>query len=115
MNITLIDGLVIGKDDNQVTHKDVVIRELTAGDMMSAQIASERVVETRQGAKLVSSPSQMTYEMVRRAIVTLGVIQGPVSLAELGKLSQSDFMLLHDGVMALQDLRLSEVVENQGR
>ncbi|WP_140918654.1 phage tail assembly protein [Limnobaculum xujianqingii] len=115
MNITLIDGLVVGKEDNQVTHKEVVIRELTAGDMMTAQTASERVVETRQGAKLVSSPSQMTYEMMRRAVVSIGPVQGPVSLAELGKLSQRDFGLLNDSIMALQELRLGEEVESQGR
>lgn len=115
MNVTLIDGLTLGKDGNEATHRDVVIKELTAGDMMDAEMASERVVETVKGPSLVRSPSRMTYEMMRRAVVSLGPIQGPISLAELGKLTPTDFELLNAAIFDYQGLSVSGAIEGQGR
>ena len=70
---------------------DITFRELTAGDIIDAQMASERVVETKAGPQLVSSPSQMGLEMLRRQIATVGAIKGPLSLILLKKMSQRDF------------------------
>ncbi|AXF77735.1 phage tail assembly protein [Erwinia tracheiphila] len=87
----LLDGLPFGQGDELEMQYDITFRELTAGDIIDAQLASERVVETKQGPQLVSSPSQMGLEMLRRQIAKVGVINGPLSLLMLKKLSQRDF------------------------
>ncbi|EAB1947897.1 phage tail assembly protein [Salmonella enterica] len=87
----LLDGLPFGQGDEMEMQYDITFRELTAGDIIDAQLASERVVETRQGPQLVSSPSQMGLEMLRRQIAKVGVINGPLTLLLLKKLSQRDF------------------------
>jgi phage FluMu protein gp41 len=87
----LLDGLPFGTGEEMEMQFDMTFRELTAGDIIDAQLASERVVETRSGPQLVSSPSQMGLEMLRRQIAKVGVINGPLSLLMLKKLSQRDF------------------------
>ncbi|HDS8578261.1 TPA: phage tail assembly protein [Klebsiella variicola] len=87
----LLDGLPFGTGEELEMQYDITFRELTAGDIIDAQLASERVVETRQGPQLVSSPAQMGLEMLRRQIAKVGVINGPLSLLLLKKLSQRDF------------------------
>lgn len=87
----LLDGLPFGTGEELEMQYDVTFRELTAGDIIDAQLASERVVETKAGPQLVSSPSQMGLEMLRRQIAKVGVINGPLSLLMLKKLSQRDF------------------------
>ncbi|WP_419057171.1 hypothetical protein [Kluyvera georgiana] len=87
----LLDGIPFGTGEEMEMQYDIKFRELTAGDIIDAQMASERVVETKAGPQLVSSPSQMGLEMLRRQIATVGVIKGPLSLILLKKMSQRDF------------------------
>lgn len=87
----LLDGIPFGTGDEMAMQYDITFRELTAGDIIDAQMASERVVETKAGPQLVSSPSQMGLEMLRRQIAKVGLINGPLSLILLKKLSQRDF------------------------
>lgn len=87
----LLDGIPYGVGEEMEMQYDITFRELTAGDIIDAQMASERVVETKAGPQLVSSPSQMGLEMLRRQIATVGVIKGPLSLILLKKMSQRDF------------------------
>ena len=95
VTITLIHGLAIGED----THKEVVLREPTAGDILDAQEASERLmmVPTPEGGAepmLISSPSRSSMEVLRRQIVTIGDISGPLDEKLLRKLDPEDLDLL---------------------
>lgn len=87
----LINGLEYGVGDDAEMQYDVTFRELTAGDIIDAQLASERVVETRSGPQLVSSAAQMGFELLRRQIGSIGCIKGPLSMVMLKKLSPLDF------------------------
>ncbi len=87
----LTDGLPYGTGDDAEIQYDVTFRELSAGDIIDAQLASERVVETRNGPQLVSSPTQMGVELLRRRIAQVGRIKGPLSPALLKQLSPVDF------------------------
>lgn len=89
--LRLIDGLPFGTGDEMELQHDVTLRELTAGDMIDAQVAAEKVVMTREGPVLVSSPALMGLEILRRQIAKVGSINGPLSLAMIKKLSQQDF------------------------
>jgi phage FluMu protein gp41 len=95
VTITLIHGLAIGED----THKEVVLREPTAGDILDAQEASERLmmVPTPEGGAepmLISSPSRSSVEVLRRQIVSIGDISGPLDEKLLRKLDPEDLDLL---------------------
>ncbi|WP_160621623.1 phage tail assembly protein [Mixta intestinalis] len=87
----LADGLPYGTGEDAEMQYDVTFRELTAGDIIDAQLASERVVETRNGPQLVSSAAQMGVELLRRQISSVGCIKGPLSVVMLKKLSTGDF------------------------
>lgn len=88
--VTLKTGLTIG----EAVHKEVVLRELTAGDIIDAQAESERLVQTPEGPALVASPSQVGIHTLRRQIARIGSVEGPLSLRELKRLDPEDLYLL---------------------
>lgn len=92
--LKLNDGLPFGSGDDVQMQYDVKLRELTAGDLIDAQMAAEKVVMTKEGPVLVSSPSLMGLEMLRRQIASVGCINGPLSMALMRKLSTDDFQRL---------------------
>ncbi|WP_336844461.1 phage tail assembly protein, partial [Providencia rettgeri] len=96
---------------------DVELRELTAGDLIDAEAASERVVMTNKGSALVSSPSRMGYELLRRAIVRIGKINGPLPFEMLKKLHQDDLELISKYFGGHQNAAMStaEGVADKGR
>ncbi|STJ92194.1 Mu-like prophage FluMu protein gp41 [Escherichia coli] len=57
-------------------------------------MAAEKVVMSKEGPVLVSSPSLMGLEMLRRQIAGVGCLKGPLSLALMRKLSVDDFQRL---------------------
>ncbi|MDW7745874.1 phage tail assembly protein [Halomonas sp.] len=95
LTLTLIHGLRLGDE----TYKDVVLREATAGDVLDAQEAAERLVfsPAQDGGSepvLVASPSRVGVEVLRRQIVSVGDISGPLELKLLHKLHPEDLNLL---------------------
>ncbi|WP_336845052.1 phage tail assembly protein, partial [Providencia rettgeri] len=96
---------------------DVELRELTAGDLIDAEAASERVVMTNKGSALVSSPSRMGYELIRRAIVRIGKINGPLPFEMLKKLHQDDLELISNYFGGHQSaaMNTAEGVTDKGR
>ncbi len=89
--LQLKDGIPFGIGADCVMQHAVTFRELNTGDVIDAQTASEIPVTTAEGPMLVSSPSKMGVEMLRRSIATVGSINGPLSVALLRQLSQADF------------------------
>lgn len=55
--LKLKDGLPFGTGDETEMQYDVTLRELTAGDLIDAQAAAEKLVMSKEGPVLVSSPS----------------------------------------------------------
>jgi phage FluMu protein gp41 len=78
--VNLRDGLKIG----EVKHIDVEIREATAGDLVEAAVESEKLIHVPgEGSLLVTSPTLIGANTIRRQIVRVGDYKGPLSLAEL--------------------------------
>ncbi|WP_318828997.1 phage tail assembly protein [Providencia sp. PROV278] len=117
MQFTLTHGLPYGKGEEMELQLDVELRELTADDLIDAEAASERVVMTAKGATLLSSPSRMGYELIRRAIVRIGKINGPLPFEMLKKLHQDDLELISDQFGGLQNAAIAtaEGVADKGR
>ncbi|HCR3993483.1 TPA: phage tail assembly protein [Morganella morganii] len=94
MHFQLIHGLPFGKGEDAELQFDVELRQLTAGDIIDAEAASERMVITPEGPALLSSPSRMGFELLRRSVGRIGKIQGPLPMEMLKTLHQADIELL---------------------
>jgi phage FluMu protein gp41 len=88
----LIDGLRLG----DIVLKNVTMRDAVAGDIIEAQEESERPVMTSEGWQLIASPAILAVNVMRRQIVSIDDNKGPISLAEIKKLSATDLSLLQE-------------------
>ncbi|SNS05540.1 Mu-like prophage FluMu protein gp41 [Humidesulfovibrio mexicanus] len=111
LTLTLMDGLAIGED----VLKEAVLRASTCGDIIEAHEESEKLVYTKEGPRLVSSPTLSGAGMLRRQIVRIGNMQGPFSLQDLHKLSPRDMRALQDAAEALDDAAAGEALSARGR
>jgi phage FluMu protein gp41 len=113
--LTFLNGLPYGKGDDVQLQYAVTLRSLTAGDIIDARAESERVVETPAGYRLITSNELMALNVLRRQILSVGVIQGPLSIAQLRLLSHSDLQLLESEADALDAAEMSERLASRGR
>lgn len=106
----LDDGLKIA----DVTHKEVVMRELDSGDIIDAQMASEKITMLNNNPVVYTSDVLLGLEMLRRQIERIGTYEGPLSIKDLRKLSPSDFTLVQLKADEL-DMALAEALKSRGR
>ncbi|BBO75194.1 hypothetical protein DSCW_26110 [Desulfosarcina widdelii] len=110
ISVPLKDGLKIGN----AVHKDAELREYTAGDMIDACAAAEKVVATPAGPALVASPTMTDMELLCRQIVRIGDHKGPLALAEMRNLSGRDLAALQGAAEAL-DSGADQAADQRGR
>jgi phage FluMu protein gp41 len=111
VKVTLKKGLKVGED----VHKEAEIREATAGDMIEATEESERAVFVEgEGYKLLVSNTMLGVHTLCRQVVRIGEHPGPLTLAEIKKLSAQDLNLLQERAMMLENGSL-EAIEERGR
>ncbi|HFS8942354.1 TPA: phage tail assembly protein [Enterobacter roggenkampii] len=115
MNITLKHGFVTGKGtEDEACHTAVTLRELTSEDVIKSQLAAERVVIGENGkAVAYCSEVLMGLEMLRRQILQVGSIPGPLSVKQLYAFHPEDLELLTQKADAMDGL-LTET-EKRGR
>lgn len=104
--LTLKDGLPFGKGEDCEMQYDVTLRDLTGKDVIDAELAAERVVDTRSGPQLVRSPAMVSFEILRRQIAKIGCINGPLPMALLRQLSEQDM----ERLLLAQRLKSSALV-----
>lgn len=105
-----------GQED--VIHREAVLRELTTGDLINAGAEAEKVVLGDDGDyHLVQSPTLAGVHMLRRQIVRIGEIEGPLEIGELLKLDTADFTALQDAAERLDAaaVRAASGAANRGR
>lgn len=94
INVPLTHGLEIGDD----VLTDAVLREATAGDIIEAHEEAERLVYAARDGKLeptlIASPTMVGVHVLRRQIVRIGNVSGPLDLGLLKKLHPDDLALL---------------------
>ncbi|EMS0101212.1 phage tail assembly protein, partial [Escherichia coli] len=85
LTFELKHGLLTGKGTaDETLHKTVKLRELTASDVIDAQLAAERVVLGENGkAVAYCSEVLMGLEMMRRQVAAIGSIPGPLDMKQL--------------------------------
>lgn len=110
MEFELKHGLLTGKGTaDETLHKTVKLRELTASDVIDAQLAAERVVLGENGkAVAYCSEVLMGLEMMRRQVAAIGSIPGPLDMKQLRMLHPADLELISTKAAALDDM-LEEV------
>lgn len=110
VTITLPDGLTIGEQ----TFTEAEIREYSAGDMLDACDAAERVVPGPAGPVLAASPSRTDAELLCRQVVRIGEHQGPLTIGELRRLSGRDLAALQAAAASL-DAGAARAADERGR
>lgn len=90
---TLTDGLQVG--DGPV-HKEVVLRDLRAGDVIEATEDAERAYTTEDGKiSIAASPTRVGMLILIKRIEKLGDLQMPLTEAEFKKLTLRDMNLIN--------------------
>ncbi|HAM3643476.1 TPA: phage tail assembly protein [Escherichia coli] len=115
LTFELKHGLLTGKGTaDETLHKTVKLRELTASDVIDAQLAAERVVLGENGkAVAYCSEVLMGLEMMRRQVAAIGSIPGPLDMKQLRMLHPADLELISTKAAALDDML--EEVATRGR
>ncbi|WP_413207971.1 phage tail assembly protein [Rhodospirillum sp. A1_3_36] len=112
ITVTLTDGLTVG----DVTHTEVELRKLSAGDILDATEAAERAVATPAGWVLLVSDARAGVEILRRQIARIGDHKGPLSLAEFRKLSEADLGIIRNAATHLDAAQVdAEALAARGR
>ncbi|HEG4440095.1 TPA: phage tail assembly protein [Vibrio cholerae] len=110
LTFELEHGYKVGDD----THLEVGLRELDSGDLIDAQLESEKVIVV--DGKAIAYTSDVLYglQLLGRQLAYIGRIQGPFKIKELKKLHPDDFKLIQEKAQDL-DRMLLEELENRGR
>ncbi len=99
--------------------KTVTLRELNSADIFEASEAAEKLVTIGQGkdasAEFVISPTLMTKETLRRQVVSIGTVKGPISIAELQSLHPEDLNLIEKYTQVLEGTLAPKDVARRGR
>jgi phage FluMu protein gp41 len=97
--LTLRDGLTVGA----TIHTTAELREATAADLIDATAEAERLVATPQGEwVIVPSQTLLGLHVLRRQVLRIGAHAGPLTLAELRKLSAYDLNALQGAALGLE-------------
>lgn len=99
--VVLQDGLTLTGKDGERTLRKVTLKTAAAGDYLDAVAESEQVKLTPEGYQLLASDTLLGAHLLRRQIVSIDDHPGPVSLAELRKLSQTDLNILNAAALKL--------------
>lgn len=99
VSFTLPNGLEIGSE----VHKEVELRDITAGDIIEANEKSREVFLTPQGPVLMCPTDKVVRNMLCRIITKLGSLKMPLSPAEFNKLSAADFDFLAEKYIEMRE------------
>lgn len=105
--ITLKHGLKLG----EVPQLEAVLRQTDAGIVIDACSEAERLVLTDDGWQLVQSPTMVGAHSLRRQIVRIGEIKGPLELSQLKLLHPEDFTALQAAAQALDSAALGAALK----
>lgn len=109
--VDLLDGLPFG-DGREYR---VTFRELSAKDSIDAESEAERYIETRNGPMLIASPSLRGVALLRRQVAAVGEIEGPLSLIQIGQMSERDLSRLMVAVNLRDSALAGKLAGDKGR
>ncbi|AUV10769.1 hypothetical protein C2U39_00335 [Aeromonas sp. ASNIH3] len=109
-----IPGKTMGGGDEPLLYREVGLRELTAADLIDAQLDAEKVVV--QNGKAIAYTSDVLYglNLLCRQVEYIGEIPGPLTINMIKKMHVDDFGLLQGKAQEL-DMALAEALAERGR
>lgn len=117
--ITLKDGIKVGEK----VWREASLRSLTAGDVMDANLDAERLemvpqmnaagTVTGYGPEYVKSPTLVAMHSLRRQLSIVGLLDAPVEMEILRKLSPDDINVLTRVANAMDTADMEAI--NRGR
>lgn len=91
--VELQKGIKVG----EVIHREAVVREATLGDVAEGTAEGERLVLLEDGTRaLVSSPAMTGFHILRRQVVRIGPLEGPIPHEVMKNLSDTDAEILQN-------------------
>lgn len=114
ISVTLPKGLKTVKDGVETLHRDAELRESTVADLLDATAEAERAVATPEGYRLIASPTLVSVGLLRRQIVKIGELPGPLSLGQVRLLHAVDLDALQVAAGDL-DAAVAREVADRGR
>jgi phage FluMu protein gp41 len=115
MTFELEHGLkAMGSDNEPLLYREVGLRELTAADLIDAQLDSEKVIV--QNGKAIAYTSDVLYglNLLCRQVEYIGEIKGPLDVKQLKRMHVDDLGMLQDKAQEL-DMALTEALADRGR
>lgn len=112
--VTLVHGYKVG----ETVLKEAVLREPNSADILDAQVDSEKLMKTEDGYEFVSSPALMGMHVLCSQIVSVGNVNGPLSIDELKKFHPLDLNRLQETAEKLEAAMYksaSQAVTQRGR
>lgn len=106
IKVTLPNGV---KTDDEV-HTECELSEPTVKDLMEATKEAERLVMEPEPS-LIASPTLVSIHTLRRQIVRLGTLEGPIEIGIFEKLKGSDLVVLNDAAEQLEAATAKEVAQ----
>ena len=119
LDFQLTHGIPFGKGADAELQYEVVLRELTTGDVIDARSDAEQVVfvpdSDSGGTKAITVVSEvkMGIELLRRQIASVGVIHGPLTMGQIRQFHIDDFELVNEQAEKLDSVL--EVAAKRGR
>lgn len=110
IDVQLEKGITVGDK----THRLAVLKEHDAGMVIDATSESEKVVVVGGQPHLVASPNLVGIEVLRRQIVKIGDINGPIEIEQMRLLSSDDLSRLQDAADRLEFASMC-VLEAEGK
>lgn len=108
-------GLPYGKGDEAEPQYDVLMCEVSPGDLIDARTESQLLVSTPEGYRYVLSPEHVSVNLLRRQIRRIGKIQGPLSISQLKSLQMEDYERLVNEAEKLDSALFAERLSDRGR
>jgi len=109
VSVLLVKGYKISDE----VFKNAVIRSITAGDIIDSQVEAERLMQTEDGPELVTSPTLAGVHMLRRQILSIGSVKGPLSIEEIKRLDPVDFNLLQVKAEELESASTKKLIAEE--
>lgn len=109
----LTHGLRLGEE----ILTEVVLRELTTGDIIDARVAGEKLVWSPRAdgrgnePVLVESPALVDAHLLCAQIKRIGDVSGPFDLKTIGRLHPEDFAILLAQADVLDGARSSDLMQ----
>jgi len=115
MTFELKHGLkAMGGGDEPLLHREVGLRELTAADLIEAQLDSEKVVVNNGKAVAYTSDVLYGLNLLCRQVEYIGEIKGPLDIKQLKRMHVDDLGMLQDKAQEL-DMALTDALADRGR